>query len=162
VGEQEGVPFIVMDYVDGISLAEAFRQNHKFSLNESLRIMEQSMSALEHVHQRNISIATSNGSTSCAVQGSRRLVPKPEIIDFGLAQIKEFRETGSTDEIHRHFCYMSPEQSGMVKRRTTRQRLYSLGILFYACSQANCHSPEGRQLHHPPARREASRAHFEL
>lgn len=133
VGEQNGLHFIVMDYIDGISLAEAFRQNRKFTLNECLRIMEQSMSALEHVHQRNILHRDIKpGNIMCRFKGAEGSFQNLKLIDFGLAQIKEFRETGTTDEIIGTFCYMSPEQSGMVKRKTDeRSDLYSLGILFY-------------------------------
>lgn len=133
VGEQDGANYIVMEYVDGMSLAEAFRQGRQFTLPECLRVMEQSMSALDHVHRQNVLHRDIKpGNFMCVFRGANGAFQTLKLIDFGLAQLKEFDDRANSDEVIGTFSYMSPEQSGILKRKIDeRSDLYSLGILFY-------------------------------
>ncbi len=53
------------------------------------------------------------------------------MVDFGLAELKEFAQI-KEEEIVGTFSYMSPEQSGIIRKPIDeRSDLYSVGVIFY-------------------------------
>ena len=133
-GEYNQTPFIVMELLKGESLADLFKQKRAFSLKQATEIVSQISEALNYVHSKgiihrdlkpaNIILLSqpADQNSSCRVK----------ILDFGLAQILELKEIKSEEEIIGTFGYMSPEQSGIVRKPVDeRSDLYSLGIIFY-------------------------------
>jgi serine/threonine-protein kinase len=53
-GEEDGLYYITMELVEGKSLQALLDGGHKFPLPRTLRIMEQTCSALQFAHERNV------------------------------------------------------------------------------------------------------------
>jgi hypothetical protein len=119
-GESEGNSYIIMELLEGESLAEL----KNLPLSELVRILIQVCSALEHAHQHGIihrDLKPEN--VIITPQGTAKLT------DFGLARSLATRLTSEGALVGTVF-YMAPEQamSGQIDARTD---LYALGAMIY-------------------------------
>lgn len=123
--ENEHGIFIIMEYVDGVTLEDYI--NKKTGLiveNRAYPMMEQILNAFTYAHE--------HGVIHRDIKPSNILVNKEEkikILDFGIAQIISDASEKQTD-ISGSLEYMSPEQI-QGKPADTRSDIYSLGILFH-------------------------------
>ncbi|MBN2432463.1 MAG: protein kinase [Acidobacteria bacterium] len=132
VGQESGLDFIVMEYVEGQTLKELIREG-AFEPDALCRIGIQIAEALEHAHSRRM-IHRDIKPANIMISTEGRV----KILDFGLVKILEGEEmkrtvaTGLTEQgaILGTVNYMSPEQlaGGTVDHRTD---LFSLGIVLY-------------------------------
>ena len=119
-GEANGSPFIVTELVEGESLHERRPQD----LDETLAIMCQVCTALEHAHANGIihrDLKPEN--VLLAPDGTAKLM------DFGLARSVASRLTTEGTIIGTVF-YLSPEQA-LGQTIDNRADLYSLGVMLY-------------------------------
>src|SRR5262249_12521652 len=124
-GEEDGLYYITMELVEGKSLQTLLDSGHSFPLPRTLRIMEQTCSALQFAHERNVvhrDIKPAN----------LMLAPDDtvKITDFGTAKILQFGTMQQTSHVMGTPSYMSPEQ---VKGRAVdgRSNIFSLGVMLY-------------------------------
>jgi serine/threonine-protein kinase len=124
-GEEDGLYYITMELVEGKSLQALLDGGHAFPLPRTLRIMEQTCSALQFAHERNVvhrDIKPAN----------LMLTPDDtvKITDFGTAKILQFGTMQQTSHVMGTPSYMSPEQ---VKGRAVdgRSDIFSLGVMLY-------------------------------
>jgi eukaryotic-like serine/threonine-protein kinase len=124
-GEEEGLFFITMELVEGKSLQNLLDSGQMFPLPRVLRIMEQSCSALQFAHDRNIvhrDIKPAN----------LMLTPDDtlKVTDFGTAKILQFGTVQQTAHVMGTPSYMSPEQ---IKGKVVdgRSDIFSLGVVLY-------------------------------
>jgi serine/threonine protein kinase len=112
--------FIVMDWVEGISLREKIDQNSKpISLSEAGKILDPICKALNYAHTMKI--------IHCDVKPANILIDnhgKALITDFGIARYSFESNTGGTPP------YMAPEQFA-GKAISSRTDVYGLGITLY-------------------------------
>ncbi len=124
-GEEDGLYYITMELVEGKSLQAMLDGGHAFPLPRTLRIMEQTCSALQFAHERNVihrDIKPAN----------LMLTPDDtvKVTDFGTAKILQFGTVQQTAHVMGTPSYMSPEQ---VKGRAVdgRSDIFSLGVMLY-------------------------------
>jgi len=141
IGESEGLNYIAMELIKGSSLHSLIEGRAAFSQDEVVEIVKGVCNALEYVHNSrvihrnlkpgNIMIAMGDGSevTTSLPPFGRGITSK--LVDFGLAELKEFAQI-KEEEIVGTFSYMSPEQSGIIRKPVDeRSDLYSVGVIFY-------------------------------
>lgn len=125
----DGLPFFVMEYVDGKPLNEFCDENY-LSLNERLEIFSQICSAVEYAH-KNLIVHRDLKPKNIIVNADG----VPKLLDFGIAKLL-FSDDDSSTAITltqgRMFTpeYASPEQI-LGKNVTTATDVYSLGIILY-------------------------------
>ena len=124
-GEEDGLFFITMELVEGKSLQHMLDAGQMFPIPRMLRIMEQTCSALQFAHERNIvhrDIKPAN----------LMLTPDDtvKITDFGTAKILQFGTVQQTAHVMGTPSYMSPEQ---IKGKVVdgRSDIFSLGVVLY-------------------------------
>ncbi len=129
VGEDEGTPFLVMELVQGRTLADALKQGERFSLERVCEIGQGIAEALDYAHRNGIvhrDIKPANIlMTSREVYGAER----PRITDFGVAKLAG-GEITTTGQLLGTPAFMPPEQftGAPIDGRTD---LFSLGVILY-------------------------------
>jgi serine/threonine protein kinase len=130
VGVHEGAPFLVMEFVEGRTLADAVKKGERFPLDRVCEIGQQIADALGYAHRQGVihrDIKPANIlMTSREVYGSER----PRITDFGIAKLAS-SEITTSGQLLGTPSFMPPEQfTGQPV--DGRADLYSLGVILYA------------------------------
>jgi serine/threonine-protein kinase len=128
----ESAPYMVMDYLQGQTLAEFIEERGQVSLRETLDIAEQILSALAHAQKKNILHRDLKPGNIMILEeeGEPRLV---KILDFGLAKLLDRDDQVPLSAVGSALgspAYMSPEQATGLKV-DARSDLYSLGCMMY-------------------------------
>ena len=125
VGEENGLYYIVMEYIEGSTLKEYIKQKGRLSSEESAAIASQICSALAVAHEKNIIHRDIKPHNIMVTTGG--LI---KVTDFGIARASNNATMQVGDSILGSVHYISPEQArgGYVDCRTD---IYSLGIVMY-------------------------------
>ncbi len=130
VGEHEGAPFLVMEFVDGHTLDSAMKKGERFTLDRVCEIGQQLADALGYAHRQGVihrDIKPANIlMTSREVYGSER----PRITDFGIAKLAA-SEITTTGQMLGTPAYMPPEQFTGAPI-DGRADLFSLGVILFS------------------------------
>lgn len=145
-GEDDGLPYIVMRYMPGGTLAE-WITGKPMPLEEAVPIVRRLAEALDTAHRRGII--------------HRDLKPRNVLFDdegqaflsdFGLAKLSDGAATVSSMGMFGTPAYMSPEQAAGDKKIDSRSDVYALGLVVYEmlCGQRpfNAETPLGLMLKH--------------
>jgi predicted Ser/Thr protein kinase len=127
-GQVNGLPYFIMEFVDGLNLRELERAG-KLSAREALQIVPQICEALQFAHDE--------GIVHRDIKPENILLDKKgrvKIADFGIAKILSGRpdvaitETGGAIGTPH---YMAPEQMEKPTSVDHRADIFSLGVVFY-------------------------------
>ncbi|HYZ91647.1 MAG TPA: protein kinase [Actinomycetota bacterium] len=128
-GEQDGVPFIVMELVSGPSLHSVLTDHGALPVAEVARIGLAVSGALAHAHGRGLIHRDMKPANVLLDEETN----EPKVADFGIA--KGLEDSGGltrTGGLIGTAAYLSPEQvSG--KPATPASDVYAVGCLLYAC-----------------------------
>ena len=146
-GEQDGLFYIAMEYVDGNTLKEIVKHRGRISPNGVVHVLSQMCEALAFAHEKKIvhrDIKTAN------TMWTRDR--KTKIMDFGLAKVIE-EVRNHTTVVSGTPYYMSPEQT-LGKNVDHRTDIYSLGVTLFEIATAALPFREGNlpyhHVHTPP------------
>ena len=128
VGDEGGLVYFVMGFVDGESVAARLRRRGRLPAEEVRRIMKETADALGLAHAMGI-IQRDVKPDNILLEGTRGRVM---VTDFGIA--KALSDAGTltgTGVAIGTPSYMSPEQAAGEREIDARSDLYSLGIVAY-------------------------------
>ena len=117
-GTHDGEPFLVMEYVQGTTLADA-----ELSMREAARTLQQVALACHYAHQAGV--IHHDLKPANVLLGDR-----PVVADFGVAKVLEDPSRTRTGQIVGTPTYMAPEQIQGV-RDDARTDVYALGAILY-------------------------------
>ncbi|MDX9833220.1 MAG: protein kinase [Anaerolineae bacterium] len=126
VGEEKGIHYIVMEYLEGRTLKQLVEEEGPLHPKRAAHIVEQVAAALDYAHQR--------GFVHRDVKPANIFVGPGDhvtLTDFGIAKAaSETQQLTRTGTLMGTPEYMSPEQAsgGEVDHRTD---LYALGVVLY-------------------------------
>lgn len=125
VGTQDGLNYIVMEYVKGATLKEIIKKLGKMNYEEAVTVAIQIAKALDCAHRNHI--------IHRDVKPQNILVSEDgtiKVTDFGIAKSATASTITNTTKIIGSAHYLSPEQArgGFIDYRTD---LYSLGVVLY-------------------------------
>lgn len=130
----DGQPFLVMEYLDGESLAAVLERDIKVPLDTSFDILLQILDALEEVHSKGIlhrDLKPENVFLT-SVKGHGNVV---KLLDFGISKVmkqgSESMRLTKTGTMVGTPYYMSPEHIRAKKDLDQRADLYSCGVMLY-------------------------------
>ena len=134
-GEAEnGVVFLVMEYLDGRTLKDIIRSEGPMPLDRAVEIVRQVSGALDAAHQQgvihrdlksdNIMLSQTNGGDWA------------KVLDFGIAKIQQPEGARDNDITAANLVigtpqYMSPEQCSQTGPIDARSDVYSLGVIVF-------------------------------
>ncbi len=125
VGEENGVHFFAMEYLEGPTLRDLLKQRGRLTISEAVRVTTAICDALDLAHSRGIIHRDVKPDNIMAdADGTFK------VMDFGIAHAEEGTRLTVTGTIMGTPEYMSPEQAsgGPVDRRSD---IYSMGIVLY-------------------------------
>lgn len=123
-GEEQGYPFIVMEFLVGSDLKGAIREGRLGDEANRLRIAIEGARALEYVHQNRL-IHRDIKPDNLHVDEKGRV----RLMDFGIAKTEDVSLTKTGFQVGTPF-YMSPEQVNGDKA-TERTDIYAYGMVLY-------------------------------
>jgi serine/threonine protein kinase len=127
VDEANGLPYMVMEYVAGISLQERLDRNGPLELKEILRIGFQTASGLAAAHAQGLVHRDVKPANILLENGMERV----KITDFGLARLADDASLTASGSVAGTPPYMAPEQA-RGEALDHRADLFSLGSVLYA------------------------------
>ena len=141
-GEDAGVHYLVMEYIEGADLAAIVQRSGPLAIADACEAARQAALGLAYVHEQ--------GRVHRDVKPSNLMVASDgqvKLLDLGLARVDEYaldEPTGTTDDLlgaapdltrtHQVMGtleYMPPEQAASSKTVTEKADLYSLGCTLY-------------------------------
>jgi serine/threonine-protein kinase len=130
----EGLPYIVMDFLQGNSLAEVIKAEGHVEVDRGVKIITQACEALAHAHKQGVVHRDLKPSNIVLTEYDE----DPDfvkVVDFGVAKLMGGSAEGAqrltqTGEVCGSPVYMSPEQC-MGQELDLRSDIYSMGILIY-------------------------------
>ncbi len=127
VGEGEQGPYIVMQLIQGDSLAD---MTDDLTLEQKLLVMQKSAEALHAAHRAGLVHRDLKPGNIMLEQTSGGEL-KPYVLDFGLARVAADDDLTVTGEILGTPCYMAPEQARGEINMDRRTDVYGLGATLY-------------------------------
>jgi len=125
VGEDRGVHYYAMDFVEGRSLGALLSAGERFSIERALDLAIDVAGALGHAHQAGIVHRDIKpGNILIGNDG------KPKLTDFGIARLTYATRMTQTGDIVGTPEYMSPEQAKGAAVEAPSD-VYSLGVVMY-------------------------------
>jgi serine/threonine-protein kinase len=124
-GEQDGRPYLVMEYVEGQSLAETVRAQGKLPAEEVADIAQQVCAGLAHAHEHALVHRDLKPGNLL-----RRDDGCVKIADFGIARAAESTRLTQIGTVLGTATYLSPEQAAGAEA-TPASDLYTLGVTLY-------------------------------
>ena len=125
----EGVPYFVMEYVDGPRLDHYCREN-RLSIREQLALFQKVCAAVTYAHQRLVihrDIKPAN--IRVTAEG------EPKLLDFGIAKLLDPTTSPIREETMTFSGAMTPEYASPEQVRgetmTTTSDVYTLGVVLY-------------------------------
>ena len=125
VGEDDGLYYIVMEYVEGKTLKQLLKKRGSLTLSEAIDIMLQLTDGMAHAHDSYI-VHRDLKPQNIMIQDDGQI----KITDFGIAMALNSTQLTQTNSVMGSVHYLPPEQAA-GKGATIKSDIYSMGIIFY-------------------------------
>lgn len=125
VSVRDNIKYIVMEYVDGITLKNYMRHRQVLNLREIISYTTQILRALDHAHKKGIIHRDIKPQNIMLLKNGAI-----KVMDFGIAKLPNAETVTMTDKAIGTVYYISPEQvsGGQIDSRSD---LYALGVMLY-------------------------------
>ncbi len=137
--EENGVLYLVMEYVEGADLAQVLKQRGSLSIADACEVARQAALGLQHVHEHGL-VHRDLKPANLVVTATGQV----KILDLGLARLAEEpdaeeRRTALGD-ILGTYDYMAPSKARMRVPSASRPTFTVWDVRFTAWPPAPCHS----------------------
>jgi len=125
VSVRDNLKFIVMEYIEGITLKSYMSEHGRLSFSEICNFTEQILAALDHAHSRGVVHRDIKPQNIMILDDG-----SIKVTDFGIAKLPSAQTVTETDKAIGTVYYISPEQAS-GRKVDARSDIYSLGALLY-------------------------------
>lgn len=129
----DGIPYMVMEYLEGMSLAERLSVPPRPTDSELVRLFALTLRGLAAVHDAGIVHRDLKPENVFLVSDADGVFPK--LLDFGVSRQVDSVNTSLTQEgmLVGTPDYMSPEQARGLRDIDKRSDIYSAAVILYEC-----------------------------
>jgi len=126
IGQKDDLVYLVMQCVDGGSLADRLERERQLPVDDAIRIFQEVAGALAHAHKRGVVHRDIKPQNVLIDSETGRAL----VTDFGIARTAEGGSLTATGMVVGTPAYLSPEQvTGEASDH--RSDIYSLGVMMY-------------------------------
>lgn len=125
-GQEDGILYYAMEFVDGPSLSTLLRKGRRFTWEETLYIGLKICNALKHAHDRGVIHRDIKPANILLVDNG-----VVKVSDYGIAQYFGAARLTNANQVVGTIEFMAPEQA-QASSVTPKTDIYSLGALMYA------------------------------
>jgi serine/threonine protein kinase len=154
--EEGGMHYLVMEYVQGVDLAQLVKQCGPLPTADACELIRQAAVGLDEAHDNAMVHRDIKPSNIMLCVVSKRKPPVVKILDMGLALLSEAHSDDvqgltATGQMMGTFDYMAPEQGGDSKSVDIRADIYALGASLYKllCGEVIYHG----DMYHTPVQK---------
>jgi len=124
IGEEQGMPYIAMEFIEGKTLSEVLAEQGRFDIESAVKVLSQVASALDYAHKKGIVHRDIKPGNIMMGEDTRC-----KIMDFGIAKLQNSSLT-QTGAFLGTPSYSSPEQitEGTIDHKSD---IFSLGTVTY-------------------------------
>ena len=119
------IQYIVMEYIDGITLKEYIEQQGPLSWNDAVRLTLQILRGLQHAHDKGV-VHRDVKPHNIMVLADGTI----KVTDFGIARFARSGQRTITDKAIGSVHYISPEQA-RGENTDEKADIYSVGVMLY-------------------------------
>ncbi len=140
LGFEGGMPFIVMDYVEGASLAELRRElsaaGRAIDVRVAVRMVVDALGGLQAAHElrddndKPLHIVHRDVSPHNVLIGCDG---RSYITDFGIAKAEDRIQTTRTHEVKGKLAYLAPERVDKRRVCTVQSDVFSMAVVLWEC-----------------------------
>jgi len=123
-GEHEGAPYMVFEYVDGVSLKDLIRKKDPLPVSRAVNLMQQILEGVGYAHQKGIiHLDLKPGNILLSKSGA------PRVMDFGISEMMG-SDHGTGQNLRGTRRYMSPEHFSKIPIGPGSD-VFALGLIFF-------------------------------
>ena len=125
VGSGDGPQYIVMEYINGITLQQYIDVKKVLPLHDAIAIMEQTLKGIQHAHERGVVHRDLKPQNIMLLEDGT-----VKVTDFGIARMASVDTKTMSEMALGSVHYISPEQAS-GNETDFKADIYSLGAIFY-------------------------------
>ena len=125
VGSGDGPQYIVMEYINGITLQQYLDAKKVLPLHDAIAIMEQTLKGIQHAHERGVVHRDLKPQNIMLLEDGT-----VKVTDFGIARMASVDTKTMSEMALGSVHYISPEQAS-GNETDFKADIYSLGAIFY-------------------------------
>ena len=136
-GEQDGMYYLAMEYIDGLNLRVLLKQAHRAGMNlppaSCARIVTGACEGLAYAHEHADATGKPSNLIHRDISPDNLLLSRQgtvKVVDFGIAKAADQGHRTQTGVMKGKLAYMAPEQLH-AKPLDRRVDVYALGVVFY-------------------------------
>jgi eukaryotic-like serine/threonine-protein kinase len=134
VGEHEGMPFLVMEFLEGQSLGELLRRRGALPIELTIDLMLPVLAGVDAAHRAGV-VHRDLKPDNLFITNTATGEPHPKVLDFGISRLvggDDSARTGTEASLGTP-AYMPPEQILSARDADARSDQYALGVILYEC-----------------------------
>ncbi len=124
-GEEDGVLYLAMEYVDGATLRTRLQPGEPWTLEGAVAVIDPVMQAVSHAHERGVmhrDLKPENVMLSRSGQ--------VKLLDFGIARLADATALTATSQVVGTLAYMAPERLASPNDDPASDQ-FSIGVMVY-------------------------------
>ncbi len=134
-GESDGVPYMIMEYIDGPNLITLLERGDPLPIERVRTIVSDVASALDYAHSQGLvhrDVKPSNVMLEpVPTPDLSRRAERAVLMDFGIARMAAASSRLTGTGVVGTFSYIAPEQIRDDDQVDGRADIYALGVMFY-------------------------------